>query len=314
MKPVVTNPTTTFTKLLDNLESADDDKQIEYQIQQIIAKLQRKKHRMSDAALEHFVSMTGGKDPSQFIAELEQKSAAQAKEYLAAQRALFDMLQEKHANGGKPVVISDKEDELLSHTRGYGKADQQPEDYLDAFSNYIQTNINEIAALKLVCTRPRELTRETLKSLRLTLDREGFTTQQLNTAISQLTNEEIAADIISLIRRYAIGSALISHEARIRRAVDKLKKAHKFSKQELSWIGRMEKYLMEESVLNVSVFDDDSRFKGAGGFAKIDKVFANKLENIVLELNEYLYDDGGTESVSTQKLRKFFIFHFLSIR
>jgi len=133
-----------------------------------------------------------------------------------------------------------------------------------------------------------------LKSLLLTLDREGFTTQQLNTAISQMTNEEIAADIISLIRRYAIGSPLISHEARIRRAVDKLKKAHKFSKQELNWIARMEKYLMEESVLNVTVFDEDGRFQAQGGFAKINKVFGNQLENIILELNEYLYDDGGS--------------------
>ena len=148
-------------------------------------------------------------------------------------------------------------------------------------------------ALPIVSTRPRELTRETLKQLRLALDLEGFTTQQLNTAISQLTNEEMAADIISLIRRYAIGSTLISHEARIRRAVEKLKKAHNFTKQELSWISRMEKYLMEESVLNIKVFDEDSRFKSNGGFAKINKVFANKLENIVLELNEYLYDDGG---------------------
>ena len=35
---------------------------------------------------------------------------------------------------------------------------------------------------------------------------------------------------------YAFGSTLISHEARIRQAVDKLKKAHKFSKQELNWM------------------------------------------------------------------------------
>ena len=153
--------------------------------------------------------------------------------------------------------------------------------------------MNEIAALNIVCTRPKELTRESLKNLRLTLDREGFTTQQLNTAISQMTNEEITADIISLIRRYAIGSTLISHEARIRRAVDRLRKAHSFSKQELNWISRMEKYLMEESVLNVSVFDKDGRFKAQGGFAKINKVFQNQLESIVLELNEYLYDDRG---------------------
>ena len=164
---------------------------------------------------------------------------------------------------------------------------------MEAFAAYVKANLNEIAALNIVCTRPKELTRESLKTLRLTLDREGFTTQQLNTAVSQMTNEEIAADIISLIRKYAIGSSLISHEARIRQAVDKLKKAHGFSKQELNWISRMEKYLMEESVLNVAVFDEDGRFRAQGGFNKINKVFGNKLESIVLELNEYLYDDGG---------------------
>ena len=108
-----------------------------------------------------------------------------------------------------------------------------------------------------------------------------------------MTSDDIAADIISLIRRYAIGSTLLSHEARIRQAVNKLKKAHSFSKQELNWIARMEKYLMEESVLNITVFDEDGRFKAQGGFSKINKIFGNKLESIVMELNEYLYDDGG---------------------
>ena len=179
-------------------------------------------------------------------------------------------------------------------TRGYGKENlSRPEDYLDAFSDFVKNNVNQIAALNIVCTRPRELTRSALKSLTLALDREGYTKQQLNTAISQLTNEEMTADMISLIRRYAIGSALISHEARIRQAVDKLKKAHSFTKQEQSWLSRMEKYLMEESVLNIQVFDEDSRFKSKGGFAKINKIFDGNLEQIVQELNEYLYDDGG---------------------
>ena len=94
-------------------------------------------------------------------------------------------------------------------------------------------------------------------------------------------------------KRLHLAHSLHILEARIRKAVDKLKRAHKFSKQELNWIARMEKYLIEESVLNVSVFDEDGRFKNQGGFAKINKVFQNQLESIVLELNEYLYDDGG---------------------
>ena len=292
MKPVVVNPTTSFTQLLEGLEVVETEEVVQAQINQIIAKLQRKKRRMDERTMEQFISMTGGMDPTQFIVEIEKQKPAEAKKYLLAYRKMFEYIQETKANGGRAVVISKEEDVLTGHTRGYGSADK-PEDYLDAFSKYVNTHMNEIAALNIVCTRPKDLTRDTLKSLRLTLDREGFTTQQLNTAISELTNEEIAADIISLIRRYAIGSALISHEARIRRAVDKLKKVHNFSKQEMSWIGRMEKYLMEESVLNVQVFDEDSRFKSNGGFAKINKIFQNQLEKIVLELNEYLYDDGG---------------------
>ena len=292
MKPVVANPTTTFTQLLDGLEEVEDKDVVQAQINQIIAKLQRKKRRMDEKTMEQFISMADGMDPTQFIVEIEKQTPENAKKSLLAYRDMFEYIQQTSANGKNPVVISEEEDELTKHTRGYGNSDK-PEDYLDAFSEYVTTHMNEIAALSIVCTRPKDLTRDALKALRLTLDREGFTTQQLNTAISELTNEEIAADIISLIRRYAIGSALISHEARIRRAVDKLKKAHNFSKQEMSWIGRMEKYLMEESVLNVQVFDEDSRFKSNGGFVKINKIFQNQLEKIVLELNEYLYDDGG---------------------
>lgn len=294
MKPVVANPTTSYAQLLEGLEVMEDERQIQNQVSQIIAKIQRQKRNMSSELLEHFIDMIGGLDPTQFVGELQKtnlKSPQEAKEQLLAGRGLFELLQTREYHGRK-IIISDAEDKLLSHERGYGN-NSRPEDYLDAFAAYVQTNLNEIAALNIVCTRPKELTRESLKSLILTLDREGFTKQQLNTAVSQMTNQEMAADMISLIRRYAIGSTLISHEARIRRAVDKLKKAHQFSKQELSWIARMEKYLMEESVLNVSVFDEDGRFKAQGGFTKINKVFQNQLENIVLELNEYLYDDGG---------------------
>lgn len=292
MKPVVVNPSTTFPQLLEGLEVLEDEKQVQNQINQIIAKLQRKKRNMDDKTKEHFINMTGGRDPTQFIDDIQRSKTKEARKRLLAYADLFQMLQQTKAAASRSVVISEEEDELLEHNRGYGKG-SKPEDYLDAFAAYIKTNLNQIAALNIVCSRPKELTRESLKSLRLTLDREGFTVQQLNTAVSEMTNEEIAADMISLIRRYAIGSALISHEAKIRQAVDKLKHAHNFSKQELNWIARMEKYLMEESVLNVTVFEEDGRFKAQGGFGKINKVFGNKLESIILELNEYLYDDGG---------------------
>ena len=70
MKPVVANPSASFGQLLDGLEVLEDEKQIEYQIDQIIARLQRKKRKLDSKTMEHFVSMTGGVDPSQFIQQL----------------------------------------------------------------------------------------------------------------------------------------------------------------------------------------------------------------------------------------------------
>ena len=73
----------------------------------------------------------------------------------------------------------------------------------------------------------------------------------------------------------------------------RLKQAHTFSRTEEKWIDRMEKYLLNESVLSVHTFDESVIFREKGGFAALNKLFNNQLESIVTELNTYLYDDGG---------------------
>lgn len=86
MKPVVTNPTTTFTQLLDGLEEVAEKDVIQAQINQIIAKLQRKKRRMDEKTMEQFISMADGMDPTQFIVEIEKQTPENAKKSLLAYR------------------------------------------------------------------------------------------------------------------------------------------------------------------------------------------------------------------------------------
>ena len=293
MKPVVTNPSETMTHVLDRLKETEDQKEIEYNVEQIIAKMQRRKKKLNKNALDQFIDMTGGKDPDQVIAEVEHASPEEAKKRLLAYYQAIKYMQQVRIEGTNLVVISNAKDELISHVRGYGKEEQRPEDYLNSFSNFVRNNRNEIAALNIVCTKPSDLTRKELKSLTLALDREGYTTQQLNTAVTQMTNQEMTADIISLIRRDAIGSPLVSHEERIHKALEKLVQNHDFNKTQMNWLRRIEKYLIQESVINVSVFDEDSRFKSDGGYNKINKVFQSQLKDYIRELNGYLFDDGG---------------------
>jgi len=196
MKPVVANATTTFDDLIKGLETLPTEEQKKNQIDMIIAKLQRKKRTLNGKTMEHFIDLSGGKNPTQFIEELQSMPIEKAKEHILRNKRLFEMLTEGGYNPTKPVVISLKEDELVYHKRGYGNA-EKPEDYLVEFKNFIQNNMDKIAALNIVCTRPKDLTRETLKSLKLELDRNEFTEVQLNSAWKEIKNEDITADIIT---------------------------------------------------------------------------------------------------------------------
>lgn len=291
MKPVTPNPKTTFEDLLNGLKVVEKDKQA-YQISLIIAKLQRKSRRISPKALEQFAYLTGGKDPKAFAKELNDSKVADSMKRVLECSEAFAVLDNDSTHRKRRVVIDSHEDEIVSHERGYGKA-SKPEDYIEAFRRFVVENLNEINALKIVCTRPFELTRATLKELKMELDRHNFTEKQLNTAWNEMTNEDIVADIIAFVRQQAIGSTLISHETRVKNAFAKLRQNHKFNKIQLDWLKRIEKVMLEEAVLDEQMFEQGA-FKNNGGFKGIDRRFEGQLHDVIVELNQYLYDDGGT--------------------
>ena len=78
----------------------------------------------------------------------------------------------------------------------------------------------------------------------------------------------------------------------MKNAFAKLKLHHDFNKNQLDWLKRIEKVLLEETVLDEQIFEIGA-FKNAGGFNVIDKRFGGKLREIISELNVYLYEDGG---------------------
>ena len=292
MKPVVTNPSTSFEDLMKGLEVATTDEQLAYQINLIVAKLQRKRRNISEKALEQFANLTGSKDLGAFAEHLNSSTIKEATAELLGHREAFSVLDKDRPHSKSPRIIDNHPDVVIDHTRGYGEG-QKPEDYLEAFKDFINSNMNAIAALRMVCTRPSELTREALKSLKLELDRHDFTEKQLNSAWNEMTNQDIVADIIAFIRQQALGSALVGHEQRVKHAFAKLRMNHEFNKTQLDWLKRIEKVLLEESVLDEQIFEVGA-FKNAGGFTIIDRRFGRKLREIMTELNEYLYDDGGS--------------------
>lgn len=311
MKPVVTNPSTTFEDLLSGLSVAKTDDEKAYLIDTIVAKLQRKRSNVSEKTLEQFIYLTGGQDIDSFAKSIRNNNIKRSADVLETvgvplvsstemsslvddiikNKEAFLVLDRDKVQHKRPVVIDNHPDEVVERTRGYGDG-QKPEDYLESFKEFISTNLNTIAALKTVCTKPSELTRESLKGLKLELDRHNFTENQLNTAWKEMTNQDIVADIIAFIRQQALGSNLISHETRVKNAFAKLRLNHTFNKTQLDWLNRIEKVMLEETVLDKQIFEIGA-FKNAGGFTIIDRRFGGKLNEIIVELNKYLYEDGG---------------------
>lgn len=199
MKPVVTNPTTTFGDMLNGLAVAKTDEEKAYLIDIIVAKLQRKRSNVSEKALEQFIYLTGGQGIDDFAKSIRNNNIKRSADVLETDgvslvtptemsslvddiiknKEAFLVLDRDKVHHKRPVVIDNHPDEVVERTRGYGEG-QKPEDYLEAFKQFISTNINTIAALKTVCTKPSELTRESLKGLKLELDRHDFTENQLN--------------------------------------------------------------------------------------------------------------------------------------
>lgn len=286
MKPVVVSQTATFDDLIDGIDHLESDKAKRNQLDIIIAKILRNKNKMTDRFREQFKSLSNGESPESFADALRNMRIDKAVETVKKSRAAFAYV--RGTNQGRKKFISNAQDKVTSHERGYGDA-TRPEDYLKEFHAFIDNNMNEIAALNIVATRPKELTRQSLRELKLILDRNNFSETKLQTAWKEMTNEDIAADIISFIRQKSIGDALVSKEDRVHSAIVKTKAAHpELSKVQLNWLERIEAYLLKEVVLNKESFEAP-QFKIKGGYTAIDKAFGNKLDAVIDEINSYMY-------------------------
>ena len=291
MKPVVQQPKIRITELVESLKTTTDPTVVQFQVNQLIAKLQRKKNILTDKAVSDFKTLSGGETVDSYIKNLLTLSPTEAQTQIIKDEKLFKIIDEDKPLM-KKIIIDDTDDGDVQVTRGYGKHNlKKPEDYLEEFSTFIQDNKDKITALNIVCTKPASLTRASLKSLCVQLANEGYDLNSLNTAINNATNADMTVDIINIIRRYAVGSPLLNHEERIHRAFQKLKTNHNFNPVEQHWLAIIESNLMVENTIDESIFDSEVIFRNKGGFKRIDKEFNFQLKALINELNIYLYED-----------------------
>lgn len=288
MKPVAPLVTKTFDNLVEELAIIEDNYSKEAKLDRIIAKIQRKVSGFNEEQKEQFQVLSGEPTVRDFAQKLKSIDIDNLNQSIEDYGHLWEFLdREKGKSLNYGTLYSNHVDKVEDVSRAYEK-NLKPKDYLESFTEFINNNRNEIAALNIVCTKPSSLTRNDLKELRLILDTQGFNKNNLNTAYKEVTNTDIVADIIAHIRTSALGENLVSHQARIANAVTTLKTAHNWNQIQLKWLDKIEAQLQKESIITL---DDLNKppFSVDGGLRKLDKVFKNETEQIIKELNGYLY-------------------------
>lgn len=292
MKPVVTKVDISFSDLETEItQGASPDLQTLAK-NQFIAKLQVKKNYLTPKQAEQFEAIAR-QSPSEVAKRLKQMPVQEAANWFTEHPGLGDILDAKlksTGGGGRfnpHIVIHDGDDEITNITTGYGEG-QKPEDYLNAFKDFITANSNRMAAIQTVVQKPWELTRDSLKALAVELDCNHFREQDLQTAWHEVKNEQIAAKIIGFIRQAAIGEALIPWDQRVDNALEKILNSRPWKTPQKQWLELIAKQMKATTIVDEPALNQGI-FKHQGGIKRANKLFEEPITEVLADFNRALW-------------------------
>ncbi|HEX22791.1 MAG TPA: type I restriction-modification system endonuclease, partial [Chromatiales bacterium] len=230
-----------------------------------------------------------GVEPGKLHSHLHKMGAKKAQAFVATHPNFVNQIDEVKwfiGSERRPPIYEGK-DKLIKRTQSYG-VNEKPADYLDSFNTFIRDQLNQSAALSVVVKRPKDLTREQLKEVRLLLDQHGYSEASLRSAWRNQANHEIAASIIGYIRQAALGEALIPFEQRVQNAMGNIYAQHDWTPIQRKWLARLAKQLTHEVVIDHDFVN--RAFAANGGDKQLDKILGQQLDEVVERLSESLWE------------------------
>ncbi|GFD67768.1 type I restriction-modification system endonuclease [Alteromonas sp. KUL106] len=309
MKPLVKDPNITLGQLVDEITNpeqleralnapgdAPEQSHADVVLSQLSQKVMRvlrkagKKAESKPALKQKLDELHGlwGVEPKSLHKHLYELGPKQAAAFITKHSGLINQLAEVNELLGseRQPVISEHHDEIKERTQSYG-VHQKPEDYLDSFNQFIKEQLNQSAALAVVVNKPRDLTRDQLKEIKLMLDGAGYSEAKLQSAVRNQTNQDIAASIIGHIRRAAFGEPLVPFEQRVAQAMLRIYESHNWLPAQRKWLERLAKQLVHEVIIDREFVN--SRFAEQGGAKQLDKVLGNQLDVVLDELGDAIW-------------------------
>ena len=281
-------PTKETVPLLQVIENIYQNIDRDYFVKVLVKRLRRIEKDMSGNARKEFAAFIPDGDIGKYAAALPKTIKEEFTKALGLlrnkdfQNVLLNYERAKHTF----LVAVEQQDEVTSERviRAGGKL-FTPEDYITAFSLFVQQNRDKVEAIKILLERPKEWNTLALEDLRRTLRENQYPEPTLQAAHNMVFKVALP-DIISMIK-HAVEeqSPIWTAEERVKRAMETVTAGKTFTEEQTKWLGYIAQHLTENLTVEEEDLENMPVFTRHGGLGKARKVFAPGLDDFLREIN-----------------------------
>jgi len=278
--------------LSEIIEHIYDNRDQAYNIKRLIKRLRRIEKNMGAEARELFAKYIPDGDMKAYVDSLKENID---KNFTQTMKLLRDKdFQSLLENYPRPRKIFFKGYDIVDTVEDvvmFRKGDeyQKPGDYLKLFEEFVKQNSEQIEAIEILLSKPKEWNTSALDDLREKLRKNDFSEKDLQKG-HELVFKKPLADIISMIKHAAdIEAPILTATERVEKAVLKIAQAHnKFTPEQLTWLAYIKAHLIENLAIAETDFEIMPVFERHGGLGRAKLIFGNEFTPLIQELNEAL--------------------------
>ena len=263
-----------------------------YNVRCLVKRLHRIDKQMSGDARQLFAAYIPDGDLARYARELPGKLE---RDFTGTMKLLRDpTFQDLLVNYPRPqrnfVVAPTAQDTVSSAwliRDGKGQ-EYKLEDYLDAFSRFVRENPAEIEAIRILLDRPRDWSTAAVTELRTKLaqSEQRFNEVALQKAFER-SHHKALADIISMVQHAADEQRpLFTAQERVAQVFAQITASQTFTDEQQQWLDRIRAHLIENLSIDQQDFELVPVFTHAGGWRAARRVFGERIETLIKQLNE----------------------------
>jgi type I restriction enzyme, R subunit len=282
------SPTRSITEIIEQIwQNRDRD----YNVRCLVKRLQRIDKEMSGEAREDFAAFIPAGDLAAFAKGLPQVLRNDFSGNMALLRnPSFQNQLVGYKRKERVFLVSyETQDEVSSSwlVRGADGKEYKPEDYLVAFTEYVQSHETDIDGIRVLLSRPQEWNPEALGQLRdrLKTAPQRFTVENLQ-KVHEVHYRKALVDIISMVKHAGNQqSPLLTAAERVDRVFADITVGRTFTPEQQQWLERIRNHLQENLSIDQEDFESQPAFTHHGGWGRVSVVFQGQLPQLIQDIN-----------------------------